>query len=65
MAANFTATLATPGTEKEAVIFSNGGTSTPAVTVIVSTTKCTTQREAAALIRRIADRIEESNFPAA
>lgn len=64
MAANFTATL-NLGKEKGDVVLTNGGSSTPAVTVIVSTTKCSSQKEAADLIKRIAERILEANWPAA
>jgi len=64
MAANYTATL-NKGKEKGDVVFSNGGTSTPAVTVIVNTAKCTTPDEAVRIMNIIGLRILEKNHPAA
>jgi len=64
MAANYTATL-NRGKEKGDVVFSNGGTSTPAVTVIVNTTKCATPDEAVRLLEKIGLKILEKNHPAA
>lgn len=64
MAANYTATL-NKGKEKGDVVFSNGGTSTPAVTVIVNTTKCKTPDEVVRVLEFIGLKILEKNHPAA
>jgi hypothetical protein len=64
MAANYTATLG-KGKEKGDVVFSNGGTSTPAITVIVNTNRVSTPDEAVRLLEKIGLRILEKNHPAA
>ncbi len=64
MAANFTATSNLGGTVDD-VVLTNGGTSTPAVTVIVNTTKCTTPSQVAELLDRLKARILQEDWPAA
>ena len=64
MAANYTATL-NKGKEKDDVVLANGGSSTPAVTVIVNTNRVSTPTEAADLLDKIRLKILEKNHPAA